>query len=49
MEKNKAVFWFRNDLRLKEHPAIQKAMAGNYQLVFVYCFEQSLFEYFKHF
>jgi deoxyribodipyrimidine photo-lyase len=48
MEKNKAVFWFRNDLRLKEHPAIQKAMADNYQLVFVYCFEQSLFENFKH-
>jgi deoxyribodipyrimidine photo-lyase len=47
MEKKKAIFWFRNDLRLKNHPAIQKAIADGYELVFFYCFDNSLFENFK--
>src|SRR5690606_11431816 len=44
--KQTALFWFRNDLRLKHNPSIQQALQDGFDLVFWYCFESSQFEHF---
>lgn len=46
MKKQVALFWFRNDLRLKDNAAIQNALKEGYELVFWYCFEDTQFEHF---
>ena len=37
MDKNTAVYWFRNDLRLADNPALSQACQQSDQLVLVYC------------
>lgn len=38
-KKQKGIVWFRNDLRIADHPALQMAIAENESVVGVYCFD----------
>lgn len=38
-KKQKGIVWFRNDLRIADNPALQKAIAENESVVGVYCFD----------
>lgn len=38
-KKQKGIVWFKNDLRIADNPALQKAIAENESVVGVYCFD----------
>lgn len=38
-KKQKGIVWFKNDLRVADNPALQKAIAENESVVGVYCFD----------
>lgn len=42
MAENSAIYWFRNDLRLHDNPALNKAISHSHQLIPVYCHDSQL-------
>ena len=44
VEATNSLIWFRNDLRINDHPGINSALSISRKVIGFYCFNSSMFK-----